>query len=89
MKRDRKEISRLKREMLQLRKLLEKKQEQDFDRDIEAEEEEAKEVEAKTKDAKIKCPKCKGDAELIDLGSRGTYKVCLNTSRCWHRQKVK
>jgi hypothetical protein len=95
MKRDRKEISRLKREVLQLRKLLKLKEQQEIDRRAEVEQEEEDErANRKRKDTKEpqdsgpRCPKCKGDMELLDLG-RYTYKVCTNRSKCWHRERMK
>jgi hypothetical protein len=88
MKRDRKEISRLKREILQLRKMLEQGEQNAADAqeiikyaDDESEREASK--------PKIKCTKCKGAAELVDFGSRGTYRFCLDRGGCGHREKYK
>jgi len=89
MKRDRKEISRLKRENLQLRKLLAQQEREAANAKEIIEEEKERDREEEKKPIKVKCPKCKGDMELMDLGGRGIYKVCSNRSTCWHRERHK
>ncbi len=90
MKRDRKEISRLKRENLQLRKLLAQRDREAANaKEIIEEHEGGKDDDRKIKEVPIRCPKCKGDMELMDLGGRGIYKVCTNRTYCWHRERLK
>lgn len=89
MKRDRKEISRLKREILQLRKLLHDREQQSADAAEIIEEDKEDRVKEIVREIRIRCPKCKADMETVDLGSRGIYTVCTNTGQCWHRSKLK
>jgi hypothetical protein len=89
MKRDRKEISALKREVQQLRKLLHQRDQDAVDAKEIIEEDEVRHVEEKRKEVRLKCSKCKGEAELMDLGGRGYYKVCIDRANCWHREKHK
>lgn len=85
MKRDRKEISRLKREILQLRRLLEEQEDQIRSAKEIIEEEESKDFHEQHVESP-KCPKCRADLAVMDLGARGTYKVC---NSCGHRAKHK
>lgn len=87
MKRDKKEISRLRREKLQLRKMLNRIESDALERRQKQDDVQEEDFKNKGKADKVKCPKCKSDMEMIDLGKRGIYKVCTNQSECWHREK--
>lgn len=89
MKRDKKEISRLRREKLQLRKMLDRLEQEAIERQQRTEDEQEREFKNRGKADKVKCPKCKSEMELIDAGPRGIYKICTNSAKCWHREKHK
>lgn len=90
MKRDRKEVLALRREVKRLRKQLSLHETAILDELTKAEEDEEREKEKqKGKEIGDRCIKCNAPAEVLDLGRGGIYRICTDRARCWHRQNLK
>lgn len=95
MKRDRKEVLALRREVKRLRKQLSRHETAILNELRKVEDDEERESERRKKDTKKekeigdRCIKCNAPAEVLDLGRGGIYRICTDRAHCWHRQKLR